>query len=126
MSETVARVRENTRRIDELSRELARVRDLAKATAEQMKQTAGRMPGGDSSGLIRVWLPTGIAAGTFGTPASKTDCVMAVRSGTGWTTTGGITGQTIYNSDTTAVTGAKAGWATMRSDQTLELLVADC
>jgi hypothetical protein len=75
--------------------------------------------------LLRVWLPTGIAAGTFGAPASAANAVLAVRSGNGWTTSGGTT-ITVWNADTTAVTGAKAGWATLRDDGTYELVLADC
>jgi hypothetical protein len=78
-----------------------------------------------SSGLVRIWLSTGIAAGTFGAPASAANAVLAVRSGNGWTTSGGTT-ITVYNSDTTAVTGAKAGWATLRDDGSYELVLADC
>jgi hypothetical protein len=30
--------------------------------------------------LVRIWLPTGIAAGTAGSPALKTDAILMVRS----------------------------------------------
>jgi hypothetical protein len=78
-------------------------------------------PGGD----LRIWLPTGIAAGTFGSPAVKADVILCVRSSNGWTTTGGTT-ITVYNSDTVGITGAKAGWAVLRNDGTYELKIADC
>jgi hypothetical protein len=76
-------------------------------------------------GRIRIWMPTGIAAGTFGSPATKTDVIMAVPSGNGWTTTGGTT-ITLYNCDTVGVTGAKAGWAVPGAGGDWELIVADC
>jgi hypothetical protein len=75
--------------------------------------------------LVRVWLPTGIAAGTFGSPAIKTDAILAIDDGTGFTTTGGDT-ITVRNSDTTAVTGAKAGWAIPRGGGVYDLVLADC
>lgn len=75
--------------------------------------------------LVRIWMPTGISGGTFGSPASKADVIIAVRSVNGWTTSGGTT-ITLYNCDTTAVTGAKAGWARDRGDGTYELVIGDC
>jgi hypothetical protein len=74
---------------------------------------------------FRIWLPTGIAAGTTGAPTSKSDVVLMLRSGNGWTTTGGTT-ITVYNCDTVGITGAKAGWAFLREDGTYELAIADC
>jgi hypothetical protein len=79
-------------------------------------------PGGD----LRIWLPTGIAAGTVGSPALKTDTILMVRSGDGWTTTGGTTIAKLFNCDTVAITGAKAGWAVRRDDNSYELKIADC
>jgi hypothetical protein len=76
-------------------------------------------------GRARIWMPTGIAAGTFGSPATKTDVILAVPSGHGWTTTGGTT-ITLYNCDTVGVTGAKAGWAVPGAGGDWELLLADC
>jgi hypothetical protein len=81
---------------------------------------------GSPFNLVRVWLPTGIAAGTFGSPALKTDAILAVRSGDGWTTTGGTTIAKLWNSDTTAITGAKAGWAVPRGGGEYDLYFADC
>jgi hypothetical protein len=80
---------------------------------------------GSPFNLVRVWLPTGIAAGTAGSPAVKTDAILMVDNGTGFTTTGGVT-ITVRNSDTVGVTGAKAGWAVPRSGNVFDLVVADC
>jgi allophanate hydrolase subunit 1 len=73
--------------------------------------------------LARVYLPDGIAAGTFGSP-SKAEAVLCVRSGNGWTTAGGTTIQ-LFNGNEAAVIGPAAGWAVRRDDATYELLTAD-
>jgi hypothetical protein len=110
--------------------ELDRLRGMSGSGMVSVDYADGSVPPvivGHAAGvnLVRIWLPTGIAAGTFGSPATKTDVILAVDSGTGFTTTGGIT-ITLYNSDTTAITGAKAGWAVRRGDGSYHLHVADC
>ena len=80
----------------------------------------------DGPGLIRAWLPSGIAdGGTFGTPTTATDAILAVRSGNGWTTTGGNT-VIVYNCYTTGVSSGKSCWVVQRNDGTYELAIADC
>jgi hypothetical protein len=99
------------------------------ATNEQgLWQTASSMPSpvAGSSGLTRLWLPTGIAAGTFGSPASATDAIAAVPSGNGYTTSGGTTGRTVWNSDATAIAAGKAAWGQARTDGSYDLILGDC
>lgn len=77
-------------------------------------------------GLIPVVFPTGIAAGTLGTPSSKADVLMVKRSGNGYTTTGGRV-ITVYNCYATAITGTdKFGYVRQREDGKYILVVADC
>jgi hypothetical protein len=73
--------------------------------------------------LARIWLPTGIAAGTPRNP-SKSEAVLAVRSGDGWTAAGGAR-ITLFNGFHSPVVGPGAGWAVRRDDATYELIVAD-
>jgi hypothetical protein len=73
--------------------------------------------------LARVYLPDGIAAGTFGVP-STAGAVLLVRSGDGWTTAGGATVR-LLNGSGTAVVGAKVGWAARRDEATYELVTVD-
>jgi hypothetical protein len=110
---------------DELNR-LRRMKGAGLVDVDGMDGTSPPTIVGHSAlNLVRVWLPTGIAAGTFGSPATKTDAILAVDNGTGFTTTGGVT-VTVRNSDTTAITGAKAGWAVPRGGGVYDLVLADC
>jgi allophanate hydrolase subunit 1 len=77
----------------------------------------------DPAPLARVYLPDGIAAGTFGNP-SEAEAVLAVRSGNGWTAAGGAPVR-LFNSSEAAFVGARAGWAARRDEATYELVVAD-
>jgi hypothetical protein len=112
--------------VDELNR-LRRMRGAGLVDVDGMDGTSPPVIVGHAApiNLVRVWLPTGIAAGTFGSPATKTDAILAVDDGTGFTTTGGTT-ITVRNSDVTAITGAKAGWAVPRGGNVFDLVVADC
>jgi hypothetical protein len=113
--------------VDELNR-LRRMKGAGLVDVDGMDGTSPptivghAAPGGD----LRIWLPTGIAAGTTGSPAVKTDVILMVRSGDGWTTTGGTTIAKLVNCDTVGITGAKAGWAVRRDDNSYELKIADC
>jgi hypothetical protein len=115
------------RLVDELNR-LRRMKGAGLVDVDGMDGTSPPVIVGHAASRdrFRVWLPTGIAAGTFGTPATKTDAILCVRSGNGWTTTGGMTIPALYNCDTTAITGAKSGWAVLRDDGSMELLLGDC
>jgi hypothetical protein len=73
--------------------------------------------------LHRVWLPDGVAAGTLRNPASS-EAVLCVRRGDGWTAEGGAP-VTLFNCDTAAFVGARAGWAARRDEATYELVVVD-
>jgi hypothetical protein len=73
--------------------------------------------------LARVFLPDGVAAGTFGNPAA-TGAVLLVRRGNGWTTEGG-TSVKLWNCNEAAVVGDKVGWAARRDDATYELVMVD-
>lgn len=128
MTEVESQLRELMGRLNILEDELSQARDIAnQALMNSRLNGGGSNFGGGNGGLIRAWFPTGMgAAASFGAPASKTDVTLAVRSGNGWTTSGGQTGQTVYSSDLTAVTGAKAGWVIRRDDGTLEAVVLDC
>lgn len=108
------------------ARRLDDVRRRVEASYRNGPPQRARGPAAAPQNLTRIWMPTGISAGTFGTPAVKTDAVIAVRSGNGWTITGATAIANLYNSDTTAVTGAKAGWALRRGDGSYELVIADC
>jgi hypothetical protein len=111
--------------VDELNR-LRRMKGAGLVDVDGMDGTSPpTIVGHADLNLVRVWLPTGIAAGTFGSPAIKTDAILAIDDGTGFTTTGGDT-ITVRNSDTTAVTGAKAGWAVPRGGGMYDLVLADC
>jgi hypothetical protein len=112
--------------IDELNR-LRRMKGAGLVDVDGMDGTSPPTIVGHAApgNLVRVWLPTGIAAGTFGSPATKTDGILAVDDGTGFTTTGGTT-ITVRNSDTVGVTGAKGGWAVPRGGNVFDLVVADC
>jgi hypothetical protein len=111
--------------VDELNR-LRRMKGAGLVDVDGMDGTSPPTIVGHSAlGLVRVWLPTGIGAGTFGSPATKTDAILAIDNGTGFTTTGGTT-ITVRNSDTTAVSGAKAGWALPRGGGVYDLVLADC
>jgi hypothetical protein len=113
--------------IDELNR-LRRMKGAGLVDVDGMDGTSPPTIVGHAApgNLVRVWLPTGIAAGSFGSPALKTDAILAVRSGDGFTTTGGTTIAKLWNSDTTAITGAKAGWAVPRGGGEYDLYFADC
>lgn len=115
-------------RVERLAMETMNTRTQAAATAQSLWSTASSMPSPVSggSGLVRLWLPTGIAAGTFGAPASATDGIVAVTSGNGYTTTGGTTGRTVWNSDTTSIAAGKAAWGQARADGSFDLIVGDC
>jgi hypothetical protein len=113
---------------ERLRMELHNTRQRTAANEQGLWQNAGGMPtpGTTATALTRLWLPTGIAAGTFGTPASATDAIAAVTSGNGYTTSGGTTGRTVWNSDATAISANKAAWGQARSDGSFDLIVADC
>lgn len=116
-------------RVERLAMELQNTRTRTVAAEQGLWSTAGGMPSpvGGTGGLVRIWLPTGIAAGTFNTPAVKTDGIKAVASGNGWTTTGGTSGFSVYNSDTVAVSSGKAAWGQLKSNGVdYDLVVADC
>lgn len=126
MTEVESQLREVAARLALLELENVNLRDQVGQALQLAKLNGGNPGFGGGGNLIRGWLPTGIAAGTFGSPGVATDAIFAVRSGNGWTTSGGQSGKTVYNSDATAVTGAKAAWFTRRDDNTAELLLADC
>jgi hypothetical protein len=113
--------------VDELNR-LRRMKGAGLVDVDGMDGTSPPVIVGHAaaSGDLRIWLPTGIAAGTAGSPALKTDAILMVRSSDGWTTTGGTTIAKLFNCDTVAITGAKAGWAVLRTDGSYELKIADC
>jgi hypothetical protein len=73
--------------------------------------------------IARVWLPDGIDAGTPRNPAAA-GAVLLVRRGDGWTAEGGAP-VTLFNCDTAAFVGARAGWAARRDEATYELVVVD-
>jgi hypothetical protein len=77
----------------------------------------------DPAPLARVYLPDGIAAGTFNHP-SQAGAVLCVRRGAGWTTEGG-TAVTLLNGNEAAVVGPKVGWAARRDDGSFELIAWD-
>lgn len=110
-------------------RELNRWRRMTGSGLVDVDSADGSAPptisGHATVGRYRIWMPTGIAAGTFGTPAVKDDVILAVASGDGWTTTGGGA-ITLLNCDTTPITGAKSGWAFLRADGKYELAIGDC
>lgn len=113
---------------ERLRMELYNTRQRTATNEQGLWQTASSMPSpvAGSSGLTRLWLPTGIAAGTFGSPASVTNGIVAVASGNGYTTSGGATGKTVWNSDTISVSANKAAWGQIRTDGSFDLIVADC
>lgn len=122
-TEIEAGLRELMMRVTELN---ARVNALADAVGKLRQQQGQQTWPETPPGLLRGWLPTGIAAGTFGSPATKTDGILAIRSSTGWTISGAITGQTFFNCDTTSVASGKACWVQEREDQSYEVVIADC
>jgi hypothetical protein len=115
-------------RVERLATSLGALVGQVQQMAQQLAQIAARSgsSGGGPSGLVRVWLPTGIAAGTFGTPTTATDAEVRVRSSSGYSTTSTGAGVTVYNSDTTAVGSGKAAWCLPRGDGGYDLVVADC
>lgn len=79
-----------------------------------------------ATGLIACQFPTGMPAGSIGSPASKSDVLRLVESGNGYSTTGAAT-ITVYSSYATAVTGTnKFGYVRIRGDSKYELVLADC
>lgn len=111
------------------ARDMRRAIDVIRRVEAQYRNTPaqrarGPVAGGESR--VRVWMPSGIAAGTLGSPGEATDAIRCARSGNGWTTSGGTVIGHLYNCDTTAIVGAKAGWAVKRGDGTYELMIGDC
>jgi hypothetical protein len=73
--------------------------------------------------LARVYLPDGIAAGTFGNP-SAAEAILCVPSGDGWTTADGTT-IALFNCNAAPVVGPKVGWGVRWDDTTYELVTVD-
>lgn len=118
--------------INQIYRELER---LSKAHGDGSGVTISGLDGPEppvfkltsSDDLIPVLYPTGIGAGTYTSPSSKSDVIRLRPNGPGFATTGTGDPILVYNSYGTAVVGAnKFGYVRHRGGNVYDHVVGDC
>lgn len=83
--------------------------------------------GHDADATEPALFPTGIGAGTYAAPASKSDVILLEPAGAGWTTTNAQAPVTVFNPYATALTGAnKFGFVRHRGGNVYDFMVGDC
>lgn len=126
MTEAEGAIRELWMRVQMQDEEIRRLRAQVAEALQATKLGSGAGFGGDA-GLIPILLPTGIAAGSVASPATASDAVKLLPSGSsGALTSSGAPGEAVISTYTTAISGTnKFAWAT-RNLGFLRLVVADC